>query len=89
MTFGVIHFQPTMTNTTLFNHQPLFSKLLCFRLFDLLKAALMGGKLWWCTALFTLLGGYLFMWLERPADLAQKQRLLEDHLVSREVFLWK
>lgn len=49
----------------------------------------MATKLVWLTIGFTFFGGKMFMWLEIPADLESKQQALDDHLMSRDVFLFK
>ncbi|CAD5232452.1 unnamed protein product [Bursaphelenchus xylophilus] len=70
-------------------HQSLKSaKLITTKVFEKLKGALSATKLWWITIGFSFLGGYLFMWLEVEADLAVRRNAFEDHLVSRDVFLF-
>ncbi|KAI6226685.1 Protein CBR-TWK-11 [Aphelenchoides besseyi] len=64
-------------------------KLLCTQCVDLIKSFFLNTKLFWITVTFTFLGGYIFMWLEIPADLAAKERALEHHLIARDVLLWR
>ncbi|CAD5224402.1 unnamed protein product [Bursaphelenchus okinawaensis] len=70
-------------------HESLKSvKFIGTKFLEKIKNIVMVTKLWWLTVAFTLLGGYIFMWLETPADLEQKRQQLDEHLMSRDVFLF-
>lgn len=43
----------------------------------------------WAVVLYTVFGAYLFMWLEVPADLDEKRKAHEYHLVVRDTLLFK
>lgn len=46
-------------------------------------------KFLWITIAFSVFGGMCFMYLEVGADLEVKEKALEQHLMAREMLLFK
>ncbi len=66
-----------------------FSCAGCSAALAAIKDALGKLKLFGIVFIYSLLGAWLFMWLEIPTDIAAKEEAYHYHLIARDVLLFK